>query len=73
MSSSYIVDPFRKPRTPIIKCSVGERAHCPVCDNDDQNRFLTVTSLGGAEFQGVVCAPCEGVAIDAGQQIKQEG
>lgn len=63
--SDYIVNPFRKPKTPILKGLAGERIRCPECGNDDQNRFLTVTSLGGDTFQGAVCAPCEREAIDS--------
>jgi len=57
--SDYIVDPFRKPKTPILKGTVTQRIACPECGNDNQDRFLTVTSLGGTEIHGWVCAPCE--------------
>lgn len=62
--SSYIVSPFRKPRTPILEATADARVRCPTCGNEDQKRFLTVTSLGGTELQGAVCAPCEAAAID---------
>lgn len=60
----YIVNPFRKPRTPILSVRAAERAVCPECGNDNQDRFLTVTSLGGDTLLGAVCAPCEAHAID---------
>lgn len=63
--SSYIVNPFRKPKTPILNGRADERIRCPVCGNDDQNRFLTVTGLSATDFQGAVCAPCEREAIDS--------
>jgi hypothetical protein len=62
--TSYIVNPFRKPKTPILKARVGEPMTCPTCGNENQDRFLTVTSLGGTELHGAVCAPCEADAID---------
>jgi hypothetical protein len=64
MTESYIVSPFRKPKTAILKGGAAVRMICPTCGNDDQNRFLTVTSLGGTEWHGAVCAPCEASAID---------
>lgn len=63
--SSYIVNPFRKPKTTILKGLVGEPLRCPVCGNDDPNRFLTVTGLSATDFQGAVCAPCEADAINS--------
>jgi len=62
--SGYIVLPFRQPKTPILTGRAGSPLHCPECGNKDQNRFLIVTSLGGTELQGAVCAPCEATAID---------
>lgn len=64
MADSYIVSPFRKPKTPILEGGGATRMRCPACGNEDQNRFLVVTSLGGTELQGAVCAPCEADAID---------
>jgi hypothetical protein len=62
--SNYIVSPFRQPKTPILPVpQVGTPFRCQ-CGNEDQNRFLTVTSLGGTELHGAVCAPCEANAID---------
>lgn len=62
--TDYIVSPFRKPKTPILEGGATVRMVCPTCGNDDQNRFLVVTSLGGTELRGAVCAPCEAHAID---------
>lgn len=57
--SSYIVSPFRQPKTAILTTPAGAAMQCPVCGNEDQDKFWTVTSLGGTELQGAVCAPCE--------------
>jgi hypothetical protein len=57
--ASYIVSPFRKPKTAILKGLAGADIQCPICGNDDQNRFWVVTGLAATDFQGVVCAPCE--------------
>lgn len=57
--SSYIVNPFKQPKTTVLTSPVGAPMQCPVCGNEDQNKFLTVTNLGGTELQGAVCAPCE--------------
>lgn len=57
--SSYIVSPFRQPRAPILTGPIGDPLRCPMCGNEDQSKFLTVTSLGGTELQGAVCEPCE--------------
>lgn len=62
--SEYIVSPFRKPRTPILDARAGELMRCPACGNDNQNRFLVVTTLAGDQLHGAVCAPCEADAID---------
>lgn len=61
--SDYIVLPFRRPKTAILIGLVGQPLRCPTCGNEDQNRFLVVTSLGGT-FRGAVCAPCEAETID---------
>lgn len=62
--SDYIVSPFRKPKTPVLTAPAGTPMRCPQCGNEDQNRFLTVTTLGGDILKGAVCAPCEADAID---------
>lgn len=62
--NDYIVSPFRKSRTPILTAPAGAPIRCPTCGNDNQDRFLTVTSLGGDTLMGAVCAPCEAAAID---------
>ena len=65
MDDNYIVDPFRKPRTPVMMPHAGKLTKCPVCGNDDPNRFLTVTGLSATNLRGYVCAPCEATAIDS--------
>jgi len=59
-----MVSPFRKPKTQILTGPIAAPLRCPSCGNDDPNRFLTVTSLGGNSLHGFVCAPCEAHAID---------
>lgn len=56
--NAYIVSPFRQPTTPILNGPFGEPLRCPTCGNEDQEKFLTVTTLG-ASLLGWVCAPCE--------------
>lgn len=58
MSNDYIVKPFRKPLTPVFKASPARSIVCQ-CGNDDQDKFLTVTSLTGSTLVGAVCAICE--------------
>lgn len=59
LTSGYIVSPFRPPMTPVLEYLPTATQRCPVCGNDNQEKFWLVTSLGGTELQGIVCAPCE--------------
>lgn len=59
MDEGYIVSPFRRPRTPVITGAAVAQLRCVVCDNVDQTKFLTVTSLAGDTLHGFVCAICE--------------
>ena len=55
----YMVKPFRKPETPILDYKVGLALRCGACGNEDQHKFLTVTSLAGSVLHGFVCRVCE--------------
>ena len=69
MSENYIVSPFRKPRTLVIDQFPVRDLVCK-CGNKDQDKFLTVTSLGGTVLKGFVCAVCEDNAMPLDSKTK---
>ena len=58
VGKDYIVSTFSQPLSPVMTYAAGGLMRCQ-CGNEDQDKFLTVTSLAGTELRGFVCAVCE--------------